>query len=102
MNSISTSNCTIHFNAASYVAVNKHIKEKNFSKIFILVDENTLENCLPSFLEKLETNITIEIIEIEAGEINKTIALLDVVFLILMCQLHYYLWLMRLLVVKQE
>tara|TARA_R110002096_G_scaffold40505_6_gene110057 strand:- start:7515 stop:8582 length:1068 start_codon:yes stop_codon:yes gene_type:complete len=73
MNSISTSNCTIHFNAASYVAVNKHIKEKNFSKIFILVDENTLENCLPSFLEKLETNITIEIIEIEAGEINKTI-----------------------------
>lgn len=73
MDSISTSNCTIHFNAACYAAVNKHIKEKNFSKIFILVDENTLENCLPSFLEKLEANVTIEIIEIESGEINKTV-----------------------------
>ena len=73
MDSISTSNCNIHFNAASYPAVNKYVKEKNFSKIFILVDENTLEKCLPRFLEKLETNVTIEIIEIEAGEINKTI-----------------------------
>ena len=73
MDSISTNNCTIHFNAACYPAVNKHLKAKNFSKIFILVDENTHEHCLSHLLEKLETNITIEIIEIEAGEINKTI-----------------------------
>ena len=34
-------------------------------KIFILVDENTHVHCLPYFLEKLNTNIVIEIIEIE-------------------------------------
>ncbi|GAA4969567.1 3-dehydroquinate synthase [Algibacter aquimarinus] len=45
----------------------------NFSKIFILVDENTHAHCLPYFLEKLNTSIVIEIIEIESGEINKTI-----------------------------
>lgn len=73
MDSISTSNCTIHFNFACYPAVNKHLKEINFSKIFILVDENTHEHCLSHFLKKLETDLIIEIIEIESGEINKTI-----------------------------
>ncbi len=73
MDSITTNECTIHFNEACYEPLNKHIKEKNFSKIFILVDENTHEHCLPYFLEKLETDILIEIIEIESGEINKTI-----------------------------
>lgn len=73
MDSITTKNCTIHFNNTCYHSLNKHLKEKNFSKIFILVDENTHLHCLPYFLEKLETNVVIEIIEIEAGEINKTI-----------------------------
>ncbi len=73
MNSITTKNCTIHFNENCYNSINKHLKERKFSKIFILVDENTHEHCLPSFLKKIETNISIEIIEIEAGEINKTI-----------------------------
>ncbi|WMI65143.1 3-dehydroquinate synthase [Aestuariibaculum sp. YM273] len=73
MDSISTNNCTIHFNNICYPSLNKHIKENNFSKIFILVDENTHEFCLPYFLKQVETEITIEIIEIESGEINKTI-----------------------------
>ena len=73
MDSITTNNCTIHFNAYCYDALNKHLKAKNFSKIFILVDENTHQYCLPLFLEKLETDVTVEIIEIESGEINKTI-----------------------------
>jgi 3-dehydroquinate synthase len=73
MNSITTNNCIIHFNENCYPSLNEHLKNNNFSKIFILVDENTHENCLPSFLSKLETNITIEIIEIEAGEKHKTI-----------------------------
>lgn len=73
MDSITYKDCTIHFNNACYLAVNKHIKDNNFSKIFILVDENTHEKCLPLFLRKLETDISIEIIEIESGEINKTI-----------------------------
>lgn len=73
MDSIQTNNCTIHFNNTCYPSLNEHIKKNNFSKIFILVDENTHEFCLPFFLKQLETEIVIEIIEIESGEINKTI-----------------------------
>ena len=73
MDSIIANECSIHFNDACYNPLNKHIKDKNFSKIFILVDENTHQHCLPYFLEKLETDSVIEIIEIESGEINKTI-----------------------------
>ncbi len=73
MNSITANNCVIHFNEQCYTALNEHLKEFNFSKIFILVDENTHQFCLPIFLEKLETSSVIEIIEIESGEINKTI-----------------------------
>ena len=73
MNSIEANNCTIHFNENCYTALNQHLKSCNFSKVFILVDENTHQMCLPRFLEQLETSATIEIIEIESGEINKNI-----------------------------
>lgn len=43
------------------------------SQLFILVDENTHEYCLPQLLGNLETEIPSEIIEIEAGEELKTI-----------------------------
>ncbi len=73
MDSITANNGIIHFNELCYTSLNKHIKENNFSKIFILVDSNTHELCLPILLSNLESSITIEIIEIEAGEIHKTI-----------------------------
>ncbi|SFZ91684.1 3-dehydroquinate synthase [Flaviramulus basaltis] len=73
MDSITANDSIIHFNENCYNSLNKHVSEHNFSKIFILVDENTHQYCLAQFLEKLETTITIEIIEIESGEINKTI-----------------------------
>ena len=73
MDAIALTNCTIHFNDLCYTALNQHLRKQNFSKIFILVDENTQQHCLPAVLEKLETTVAIEIIEIESGEINKTI-----------------------------
>ncbi|OEK08473.1 3-dehydroquinate synthase [Flavivirga aquatica] len=73
MDSITANNSIIHFNKECYSSINEHLKENNFSKIFILVDENTHQYCLPYFLERLETDVVIEIIEIESGEINKTI-----------------------------
>lgn len=73
MKSITANDSIIHFNAVCYTAMNEHIKANNFSKIFILVDENTHKYCLSNFLAKLETNAVIEIIEIEAGEAHKTI-----------------------------
>ena len=73
MDSITANDSIIHFNNVCYSSLNQHLKQRNFSKIFILVDENTHQYCLPKFLNNLETNVAIEIIEIESGEINKTI-----------------------------
>jgi len=73
MTSITTQDYTIYLNEACYPALNELLKTKNYSKIFVLVDTNTHKECLPVFLSRIETNIHIEIIEIEAGEINKTI-----------------------------
>lgn len=73
MDSITANKGIIHFNEVCYPSLNKHIKTNNFSKIFILVDTNTHEFCLPHLMANLDTDISIEIIEIEAGEIHKTI-----------------------------
>ena len=73
MNSINASNSMIHFNKTCYISINEHLEKNNFSKIFILVDENTHELCLPLFLPQIETHADIEIIEIESGEENKNI-----------------------------
>lgn len=73
MNSINTSNYPIHFKTSSYTELNTHLKTANYSKIFVLVDQNTHEFCLPYFLSNLETDLEVEIIEIEAGEIHKNI-----------------------------
>lgn len=56
-----------------FAPLNDFLKAQNPSKLFILVDENTHEYCLPKFLFNLETDIPFEIIEIEAGEEIKTI-----------------------------
>ncbi|MCD1117207.1 3-dehydroquinate synthase [Chryseobacterium turcicum] len=57
----------------NFSQLNQFLTEKSFSKIFILVDENTHEYCLPVFLGNLETEISFEILEIEAGEEMKNI-----------------------------
>ena len=73
MDSIQTKDYSIHFNSTCYKEINAHLKNTDYSKICVLVDENSHENCLPKFLSELETGIEIEIIEIESGEINKNI-----------------------------
>ncbi|MCQ0110761.1 3-dehydroquinate synthase [Zhouia amylolytica] len=70
---ITCNNYTIHFNEEIYTRLNKHIDSHFYSKIFVLVDENTHEHCLPYFLSNVQTNLEIEIIEIEAGEEHKNI-----------------------------
>ncbi|WP_042722939.1 3-dehydroquinate synthase [Flavobacterium sp. B17] len=53
--------------------LNDFLHSKSFSKIFILVDENTHEYCLPVLLGNLETDLVFEILEIEPGEEMKNI-----------------------------
>src|SRR5690606_2310913 len=64
---------TIHFNLSAYHSVNSYLENNKFSIIFIIVDNNTHEHCLPYFLSQITTSLEIEIIEIEAGEEFKNI-----------------------------
>lgn len=73
MKSIVTTQYSIHFNSTCYTELNTYLQHSNFSKIFIIVDTNTHNFCYPYFIAKVETNLEIEIIEIEAGEAHKTI-----------------------------
>ncbi|SDI98686.1 3-dehydroquinate synthase [Chryseobacterium jejuense] len=57
----------------NFSQLNAFLHEKTFSKIFILVDENTHEYCLPVLLGNMETDLGFEILEIEAGEEMKNI-----------------------------
>jgi 3-dehydroquinate synthase len=73
MQTIQANNYPIYFNENGYEALNVYLKENKYSNLFIIVDSNTNEFCLPNFLPNLETDLTIEIIEFEAGEQNKNI-----------------------------
>ena len=73
MQTIQANNYPVHFNEKGYVALNSHFKSTKYSNLFIITDSNTNEYCLHKFLPYLETDLTIEIIEFEAGEINKNI-----------------------------
>ena len=63
-----TAKGTVFYKEEAYQKINDYLVQHTPSKIFILVDTNTHEHCLPGFLPKISTATTIEIIEIEAGE----------------------------------
>lgn len=73
MKTIQAVSYPVHFQEESYHELSNLIEEKEYSSIFILVDENTFEHCYPKFIPNLSTNKRIEVIEIESGEINKNL-----------------------------
>ena len=62
----------IHFGSIASV-LDQYLHENNFSNIFFLVDENTHVHCLPILLADLDHLSAYEILEVDAGEENKTI-----------------------------
>ena len=74
MQTITANNYSVFFNSSGYENLAEMLKTTLYSKIFILVDENTSQYCLPHLLNNLATEIEIEIIELEVGEIHKNIA----------------------------
>ena len=74
MQSITTKNAIVHFNSDVYSELNTHINSTKPSKIFVLVDTNTHDLCLPQFLAQLESgDIEVEVMEMPEGEDHKTI-----------------------------
>ena len=74
MQTITANNYSVYFDSKGYETLAEMLKPSHYSKIFILVDENTSQCCLPHLLNNLATEIEIEIIELEVGEIHKNIA----------------------------
>lgn len=72
-NVIRAGNYNVYFNEEGTDFINRIVAEKRPSKLFLLVDSHTNERCLPVFLPTLITDIPIEIIEIEPGELHKNL-----------------------------
>lgn len=73
MQSIKSDGYSVHFNENSYTEINTYLSRNMPTTLFVLVDENTNEHCYPKFIQNIETVATIEVIEIESGEIHKNI-----------------------------
>lgn len=74
MNAIQALDYQVVFNKAGTATLNQLLATSSYSKLFIIVDSNTQEHCLAYFLSRLATEIAIEVIEIEPGEVHKTIS----------------------------
>ncbi len=73
MPTIKSTTYNIHIEHASFDALNKFLSKKEYTKYIIICDENTSQYCLSNLLFGCEALTTAEIIELESGEINKTI-----------------------------
>ena len=72
MDTIQSINYPIFFDNSINELVN-FVKKANYSRFFILTDENTAKHCLPIIKEKIEDLDNFDIIEINAGEESKDI-----------------------------
>ncbi|MEO9893319.1 3-dehydroquinate synthase [Aurantibacter sp.] len=71
MESIVTDSSAVHFNEQAFTELLNHISINSYSKIFVLVDENTKIHCLPIF--KNMVNFEFILLQITSGEIHKNI-----------------------------
>ena len=53
------------------------LEEKEYDKIFILLDENIYENCYAHFIQYSEKLLSAELLEIESGEQNKNLDIVN-------------------------
>ncbi len=73
MKPILSTNYSIFFKEDSYKQLNDYLTDNKTSTVFVLVDENTREFCLPILRKKINDKISFEVIEIKAGEVHKNI-----------------------------
>jgi 3-dehydroquinate synthase len=73
LSTIASPNYSIQIGDAALDQLSAFLKKNKFSKIFILVDENSLQHCVPQLVSRVKKLAEAEIIELESGEKNKTI-----------------------------
>lgn len=72
MESVKSQSYEVHINELAKAALNQHVAQNKYSKIFLLVDENTKLHCKPLFLDMFESAID-AVLEIPSGEEHKHI-----------------------------
>ena len=83
MESITTTSYAVHFSDKAFFELKKYLTLNSYSKVFVLVDENTKVHCLPVFEELMADALSFELITIQAGEENKNIEACNKVWLAL-------------------
>lgn len=73
MQIINANGYSVYFNDAIYTYLSETLRPEVYSKVFVLADSKTSVYCLPDFLANLATEVSLEIIEFEAGEHFKNI-----------------------------
>ncbi|XRE44663.1 3-dehydroquinate synthase [Tenacibaculum discolor] len=73
MTTINAATYPIHFEEKGYNELTSLVSERDYSSVFILVDDNTLDCCYPRFMQLFATDKPIEVIQIDAGEVHKNI-----------------------------
>lgn len=73
MESVVTDAYAVHFNQRAYDAINDQLADTSYSKVFVLVDENTKRYCLDDFVKATRHTVDFELLEVASGEKNKTI-----------------------------
>lgn len=66
---------TIYTGKTVFKDLNSFLKKQKYSGYFILCDENTLKNCLPTLITQCKELKDAEIFEIESGESSKSLQL---------------------------
>lgn len=71
MHPIHTAQSTVYFNDEGYQALRLLWAQKNYTSVFLLMDENTHQHCLAPFMASLAWDKPVELIELPSGEQNK-------------------------------
>ena len=71
MISIETPNSAIYFNEDAYSKLRANLNDTGYSKVFVLVDNNTKVHCLAQFLERAKLQEQPHILEVSSGEEHK-------------------------------
>ena len=82
MSEIVSEGYSVYVGSKAFVQLNSFLSVNDqYSQYFLLVDENTLRDCLPFLLQEVPALKDAEIIEIESGEAHKTIEIVTQVWM---------------------
>lgn len=70
---IVSADCVVHIGQDCLAQLERDLQASAYSRKFVLVDENTLQHCLPTLITAVPSLRKAEVVEIESGESNKTV-----------------------------